>query len=129
MNNPNDNLQFVDVEIAGQTFCIACDDDNKLSLLESVEFLNSKILQIIQEIGETPKKNASPIRLVITAALQIISDFLLTQQVLRQLLEQNDLKDNIANNICKRLNRLFVVENEILKNKDKNEDKNEDKID
>ncbi len=119
------NSQFVDIEIVGQTFCIACDEENKQSLLDSVNFLNEKISQIIQEIGETPKKNSSPIRLIITATLQIVSDFLLTQQVLQQLLEQNDLKDTIANNICQRLNRLFVVESQ---NNDKINDKNNDKI-
>ena len=115
------NSQFVDIEIVGQTFCIACDEENKQSLLDSVNFLNEKISQIIQEIGETPKKNSSPIRLIITATLHIVSDFLLTQQVLQQLLEQNDLKDTIANNICQRLNRLFVVESQ-------NNDKINDKI-
>ncbi len=119
------NSQFVDIEIVGQTFCIACDEENKQSLLDSVNFLNEKISQIIQEIGETPKKNSSPIRLIITATLQIVSDFLLTQQVLQQLLEQNDLKDTIANNICQRLNRLFVVESQ---NNDKTNDKINDKI-
>lgn len=119
------NSQFVDIEIVGQTFCIACDEENKQSLLDSVNFLNEKISQIIQEIGETPKKNSSPIRLIITATLQIVSDFLLTQQVLQQLLEQNDLKDTIANNICQRLNRLFVVESQ---NNEKINDKINDKI-
>lgn len=119
------NSQFVDIEIVGQTFCIACDEENKQSLLDSVNFLNEKISQIIQEIGETPKKNSSPIRLIITATLQIVSDFLLTQQVLQQLLEQNDLKDTIANNICQRLNRLFVVESQ---NNDKINDKINNKI-
>lgn len=119
------NSQFVDIEIVGQTFCIACDEENKQSLLDSVNFLNEKISQIIQEIGETPKKNSSPIRLIITATLQIVSDFLLTQQVLQQLLEQNDLKDTIANNICQRLNRLFVVESQ---NNDKINYKINDKI-
>lgn len=113
--------QFVDIDIAGNTYCIACDSESKQSLLESVAFFNQKISQIIQEIGEVPKKNSSPVRLIVTATLQIISDFLLTQQVLQQLLEQNDIKDNIAKNICQKINKLLTVEN-------KNNDKNENKI-
>lgn len=122
MENQN-ATQFVDIDIAGYTYCIACDNDSKQSLLESVAFFNQKISQIIQEIGEAPKKNSSPIRLIITATLQIISDFLLTQQVLQQLLEQNDIKDNIANNIYNKLNKLFVVESENNYNNENNEEK------
>lgn len=121
MNNSNgSSQQFVDVEIVGQTFCIACDNDNKQSLLDSVDFFNEKISQIIQEIGEVQKKNASPLRLVITATLQIISDFLLTQQVLQQLINQNDNNIEIVNNICKKINKLFSEkEKEIGKNTEK----------